>query len=84
MTKVVKLMMKTDNKMSMKRKAKETPTANASILVATSSVSKCFKLINEGADSSSELGPSRIIFTPTRASKAKQRQSNDPNFKSSD
>lgn len=35
MTKVVKPMMKTANKMSTERKAKETPMANASILVAT-------------------------------------------------
>ena len=34
MAKVIKPMMKTANKMSTERKAKETPTANASILVA--------------------------------------------------
>ena len=74
MTKVVKPMMKTANKMSTERKAKEIPTANASILVATPSVSKCFKLINEGAGSSSELSPSQIIFTLMNASKTKAIQ----------
>ena len=37
-------MINTANTMSTERKAKETPTANASMLVATPSVSKCFIL----------------------------------------
>ncbi len=74
MTKVIKPMINTANTMSTERKAKETPTANASMLVATPSVSKCFKLINQSAGSSSELTPSRIIFTPISTSKAKAIQ----------
>ena len=54
----------------MPTKAKEMPTANASILVATASVNTTFKRVGSKQHLSSLLSPSFIIRPPKKSQKA--------------
>ena len=58
----------------MPTKAKEMPTANASILVATASVNTTFKRVGSKQHLSSLLNPSFIIRPPKKAKRPKAIQ----------